>query len=298
MPTRRTRMDAVAGSGFRSLGRLLAPPLESRSAARKRSGCGERRMSAMAKAAPKPTATPTSTDDQERLSGWQQRALDRSLVEAKRRALDKSNGFVKAAMELLDETGASTSRCRTSSTGRSSRSAASTRRSRARTTSCCAVRGVRRHRGRLATRPHGEARRPRGPDPRLPHQPVGRQAQPRGGPGSRGLQHDALVDPSRRSRARTRAAAPVLLEAVERGIASGQVRDDIGSRRLAEILLHTGNAAVQTTILHTGNESPTTSGRSASAVCAPALNLAASTRCRARRTRLGWRRVRESGSRH
>ena len=60
----------------------------------------------MAKAAPKPTAQPTSTDDQERLSGWQQRALDRSLVEAKRRALDKSNGFVKAAMALLDETGA------------------------------------------------------------------------------------------------------------------------------------------------------------------------------------------------
>ncbi len=60
----------------------------------------------MAKAAPKRTAKPTPTDDDERLSGWQQRALDRSLVEAKRRALDKSNGFVKAAMGLLDETGA------------------------------------------------------------------------------------------------------------------------------------------------------------------------------------------------
>src|SRR6476646_4064728 len=85
-------MDALAGSGFRALGSGLAPPLESRSAARKPSGCGERRMSAMAKAAPRPTAKPTSTDDQERLSGWQQRALDRSLVEA--------------AMALLDETGA------------------------------------------------------------------------------------------------------------------------------------------------------------------------------------------------
>ena len=39
------------------------------------------------------------------LSGWQQRALDRSLTEAKRRALTKSNGFVSAAMELLEETG-------------------------------------------------------------------------------------------------------------------------------------------------------------------------------------------------
>ena len=48
----------------------------------------------------------------------------------------------------------------------------------------------------------------------------------------------------------------MLHEAVERGIASGQVRDDIDARRLSEILLHTGNAAVHTTILQTGNESP------------------------------------------
>ena len=44
-------------------------------------------------------------EDDDGLSGWQQRALDRSLVEAKRRALTKSNGFVRAAMDLLDETG-------------------------------------------------------------------------------------------------------------------------------------------------------------------------------------------------
>ena len=47
----------------------------------------------------------TAVDDDDGLSGWQQRALDRSLVEAKRRALTKSNGFVKAAMALLEETG-------------------------------------------------------------------------------------------------------------------------------------------------------------------------------------------------
>ena len=35
-----------------------------------------------------------------------------------------------------------------------------------------------------------------------------------------------------------------------------QVRDDMDARRLAEILLHTGNAAVHTTILQTGSESP------------------------------------------
>jgi len=32
------------------------------------------------------------------LIGWQQRALDRSLVAAWRRALDKSNGFVQAVI--------------------------------------------------------------------------------------------------------------------------------------------------------------------------------------------------------
>ena len=48
----------------------------------------------------------------------------------------------------------------------------------------------------------------------------------------------------------------MILEAVERGIDAGLVRDDIGSRRLAEILLHTGTAAVHTTILRTGSESP------------------------------------------
>ena len=48
----------------------------------------------------------------------------------------------------------------------------------------------------------------------------------------------------------------VVLEAVERGVATGQVRDDVSSQRLAEILLHTGTAAVHTTILRTGRESP------------------------------------------
>jgi hypothetical protein len=49
--------------------------------------------------------TQAAIADGQPLSGWQQRALDRSLVEAKRRALDKSNGFVRAAMALLAETG-------------------------------------------------------------------------------------------------------------------------------------------------------------------------------------------------
>jgi hypothetical protein len=53
----------------------------------------------------KKAGKPAADGDGASLSGWQQRALDRSLVEAKRRALNKSNGFVEAAMELLDETG-------------------------------------------------------------------------------------------------------------------------------------------------------------------------------------------------
>src|SRR4029078_6230855 len=43
--------------------------------------------------------------DADELTGWQQRALDRSLVDARRRALNKSNGFVRAAMKLLQDSG-------------------------------------------------------------------------------------------------------------------------------------------------------------------------------------------------
>ena len=56
-------------------------------------------------AAKAPATKAAPVDDDAGLSGWQQRALDRSLTEAKRRALTKSNGFVRAAMELLEETG-------------------------------------------------------------------------------------------------------------------------------------------------------------------------------------------------
>ncbi len=71
------------------------------------------------------------------------------------------------------------------------------------------------------------------------------------------------------SRTRWSRSSTVLLEAVERGIASGQVRDDIDSRRLAEILLHTGNAAVQHhDPADRAASRPTTCGRSAWAVCA------------------------------
>ena len=211
----------------------------------------------MAKAAPKPTATPTSTDDQERLSGWQQRALDRSLVEAKRRALDKSNGFVKAAMELLDETGALnfTVQDVVDRSKLSLRSFYQTFASKDDLLLALFEEYVATaadwQRDRMAKHddPVDQIR------DFLTSLWVGKLSPEV----VRALAVYNMTLSSTRPADLAHALEPqllVLLEAVERGIASGQVRDDIGSRRLAEILLHTGNAAVQTTILHTGNESP------------------------------------------
>jgi AcrR family transcriptional regulator len=214
-------------------------------------------MSAMAKAAPKPTAKPTSTDDQERLSGWQQRALDRSLVEAKRRALDKSNGFVKAAMALLDETGALnfTVQDVVDRSKLSLRSFYQTFASKDDLLLALFEEYV------AAAAEWQRDRMAKHDDPVdqirdfLTSLWVGKLSPDV----VRALAVYNMTLSSTRPADLAHALEPqlqVLLEAVERGIASGQVRDDIGSRRLAEILLHTGNAAVQTTILHTGNESP------------------------------------------
>ena len=60
-------------------------------------------------------------------------------------------------------------------------------------------------------------------------------------------------------RSRARARAPARRAARGGGARHrGRVRcaTTSAARRLAEILLHTGNAAVHTTILHTGSESP------------------------------------------
>ena len=211
----------------------------------------------MAKAAPKPTAKPTSTDDQERLSGWQQRALDRSLVEAKRRALDKSNGFVKAAMALLDETGTLnfTVQDVVDRSKLSLRSFYQTFASKDDLLLALFEEYV------AAAADWQRDRMAKHDDPVdqirdfLTSLWVGKLSPDV----VRALAVYNMTLSSTRPADLAHALEPqllVLLEAVERGIASGQVRDDIGSRRLAEILLHTGNAAVQTTILHTGNESP------------------------------------------
>jgi AcrR family transcriptional regulator len=205
-----------------------------------------------------PRRKPASTADADgNLSGWQQRALDRSLVEAKRRALDKSNGFVQAAIELLDETGGLTFTVQ-DVVDRSKLSLRSFYQTFASkddlllalfeeyVTSAAAW-----QRDRMAKHddPIEQIREFltslwRG---KLSPEVV------------RALALYNLTLSAARPADLAHALEPqvlVLLEAVERGIASGQVRDDIGARRLAEIILHTGNAAVNTTILRTGSESP------------------------------------------
>jgi AcrR family transcriptional regulator len=214
-------------------------------------------MSAMAKAAPKPTAKPTSSDDQERLSGWQQRALDRSLVEAKRRALDKSNGFVKAAMALLDETGTFNFTVQ-DVVDRSKLSLRSFYQTFASKDDLllalfeeCVATAAEWQRGRMVKHddPIEQIRE------FLTSLWIG-QLSPEV---VRALSLYNLTLSATRPSDLAHALEPqlnVLHEAVERGVATGQVRDDVDTRRLSEILLNTGNAAVHTTILQTGSESP------------------------------------------
>jgi AcrR family transcriptional regulator len=202
-------------------------------------------------------ARPSRTDDAAELSSWQQRALDRSLTEAKRRALTKSNGFVRAALELLDETGglAFTVQDVVDRSKLSLRSFYQTFASKDDLLLAlfeeCVASAAEWQRSRMAK--HDDPLKQI--EVFLTSLWVGKLSPPT----VRALALYNLTLAATRPSDLAHALEPqleVLLDAVERGIASGQVRDDIGSRRLAEILLHTGNAAVHTTILHTGSESP------------------------------------------
>jgi AcrR family transcriptional regulator len=193
----------------------------------------------------------------EELTDWQQRALDRSLVEARRRALNKSNGFVRAAMKLLRESGGLqfTVQEVVDRSKLSLRSFYQTFASKDElllalfeeyiATAALWLREqmeehddpIEQIRVFLTSLWEGKLE----PDV------------------ARALSLYNLTLASTRPAELEHALEPqlaVLLEAVERGVATGQVRDDISSRRLAEILLHTGTAAVHTTILRTGHESP------------------------------------------
>jgi AcrR family transcriptional regulator len=193
----------------------------------------------------------------EELPEWQQRALDRSLVDARRRALNKSNGFVRAAMKLLQESGGLqfTVQEVVDRSKLSLRSFYQTFASKDElllalfeeyiaTAAVWLREQMEEHddpiaqiRVFLTSLWEGKLE----PDV------------------VRALALYNLTLASTRPAELEHALEPqlaVLLEAVERGVATGQVRDDISSRRLSEILLHTGTAAVHTTILRTGHESP------------------------------------------
>lgn len=197
-------------------------------------------------------------DDDDGLSGWQQRALDRSLVEAKRRALTKSNGFVTAAMALLEETGglAFTVQDVVDRSKLSLRSFYQTFASKDDLLLAlfeeCVASAAEWQRTRMAKHDDPLAQI----EAFLTSLWTGKLSPEV----ARALALYNLTLSATRPSDLAHALEPqldALLEAVERGVESGQVRNDIDSRRLAEILLHTGNAAVHTTILHTGSESPT-----------------------------------------
>ena len=211
----------------------------------------------MPKAAAKRSPADASPEDEAHLSGWQQRALDRSLVDAKRRALNKSKGFVHAAGQLLEETGGFdfTVQDVVDRSKLSLRSFYQTFASKDDLLLALFEEYV-------ATAAAWQRDRMAKHDDPLEQIHVFLTSLWSGKLSPEVVRSLALYNltlSATRPAELAHALEPqlvVLLEAVERGVASGQVRRDIGGRRLAEILLHTGTAAVHTTILRTGNESP------------------------------------------
>lgn len=214
-------------------------------------------MAKTQKASTTKKAKPKADADDASLSGWQQRALDRSLVEAKRRALNKSNGFVEAAMELLVATGGLTFTVQ-DVVDRSKLSLRSFYQTFASKDDLllalfeeCVASAAEWQRGKMVKRD----------DPiEQIHVFLTSQWSNQLSPEVvRALALYNLTLSASRPSDLAHALEPqlnVLFEAVERGVATGQIRDDIDARRLSEILLHTANAAVHTTILQTGSESP------------------------------------------
>jgi AcrR family transcriptional regulator len=202
-------------------------------------------------------ASDGASADSDGLTGWQQRALDRSLVDARRRALNKSNGFVRAAMKLLQESGGLqfTVQDVVDRSKLSLRSFYQTFASKDELLLALFEEYI-------ATAAVWQREQMEEHDDPVDQIRVfltslwAGKLQP---DVVRALALYNLTLASTRPADLEHALEPqlaVLLDAVERGVATRQVRDDINSRRLAEILLHTGTAAVHTTILRTGHESP------------------------------------------
>ncbi len=195
------------------------------------------------------TQTPTA---EEPLTAWQQRTLDRSLDDAKRRALTKSGRFVHAAIQVMRETGGLDFTVQ-DVVERAKLSLRSFYQAFASKDDLLLAlfeeniaSGVVRQRAVMVT--HGDPLEQIqvcittildvGDDPGV----------------SRALALYHLTLASTRPDELAHALEPelsLLLEAVERGVAAGQIRTDIPPRRLAEIVLHTSVAAVHTTLLRT-----------------------------------------------
>jgi len=198
----------------------------------------------------------SATGDEE-LSGWQQRALDRSLVDARRRALDKSNGFVRAAMKLLQESGGLqfTVQEVVDRSQLSLRSFYQTFASKDELLLALFEEYI----ATAAVWQREQMEGERDPVAQIRIFLTSLWEGKLAPDVVRALARYNLTLASTRPADLEHALEPqlaVLLDAVERGVAAGKVRDDISSRRLSEILLHTGTAAVHTTILRTGHESP------------------------------------------
>jgi AcrR family transcriptional regulator len=212
----------------------------------------------MAKKAPRERAETTDASaGGEELAGWQQRALDRSLIEARRRALNKSNGFVRAAMKLLQESGG----LQVTVQEVVDRSKLSLR-SFYQTFASKDELLLALFEEYIATAAVWQREQMEEHDEPIEQIRVFLTSLWEGKLAPdvvRALALYNLTLASTRPTDLEHALEPqlaVLLEAVERGVMTGEVRNDISSRRLAEILLHTGTAAVHTTILRTGRESP------------------------------------------
>jgi AcrR family transcriptional regulator len=188
----------------------------------------------------------------EHLSAWQQRTLDRSLIDAKRRALTKSGRFVQAAIQLLWETGGLDFTVQ-DVVDRSKLSLRSFYQAFASkddlllalfeeyvASGACAQREA------MAELPD--------PIDQIRTYLMsfwGGDANP---DVTRALTLFHLTLASTRPNELAHALEPplaVLLEAVERGVATGQIRSDVEPRRLSQILLHTSVAAVHTEVLRT-----------------------------------------------
>ena len=256
----RTRISAEAAPRGRD--RYSGIPVEREHVARQGEGAGAMAESRR-EAEPGRRAGPT---DEAHLSGWQQRALDRSLVEAKRRALNKSNGFVQAPPAVARRDGrASISPCRTSSTVRSSRCAASTRRSRARTTSCSRC-----SRSTSPPRPRWQRDRMAKHDDPIEQIHVFLTSLWSGKLSPEVVRSLALYNltlSATRPAELAHALEPqlvVLLEAVERGVASGQVRGTSAVAALPRSCCTRATPRCTRRSSAPATSPPTTSGRSAS----------------------------------